>query len=340
MSRAPRHAGSSRRGFSLLELSASLLVIALVAGFGVQMSLGAIEAARRVKTQERLAAIRAALELYAKTQGYLPCPANRQYTPSADSNFGEEFGRPGATCVTSAPGVIQVGSGFIGAVPVRSLGLPDNYAADAWDNKFTYAVSSLHVTGPGSYAGNDGTIRVFYGDRTGTNYVVTSATNRAASPPTISPGAGATYVVVSHGPDGRGAYPLYGTAVATACSTGGGDARNDVENCDDANLDFYDTAYNDGPIAATYFDDYVTWGSAALARSPVSTTFLGCGSQCEAWCAPCAGSTTDLPVITPTAAPAGLTNPVLCRKIITNTSPCQATCVWAGLHSSGYFRCP
>lgn len=425
----------ARHGFSLLELSVVLAIISLVAAAGISLASGALKAADRVTTQERLNTIKLALDSYTKLYGYLPCPADRAKV-TTDTDFGVEkrTGPPGTTCTVSSPGIVSVTGAYYGGVPTRTLGLPDNYAGDAWGNKLTYAVSSNQVTNSASAAGSDGALNVRYGERTGTFYTVTTqrvqvnftgVTNPAgntarfavastsgiavgtivtpvstnfgkgsfavtafsnnawievnlgvAVPATEAgtltwqtPGPAASYVVVSHGPDGRGAFPTAGTAVPAVklciavaanssplpCSVAADATKcNDIENCNEVNggsdVTFYDTSYNDGPNAAQYFDDYVVWGSNASARVAVNNTaYTSCTSGCESWCAPCTGSYNYPGAF---AVPAGLTtnltNPVLCNKVLYSSSTnCFASCFWSGTALTAaaggvgaYSRCP
>lgn len=336
-----------QRGFTLLEMAVVLGIIALIVGFGLSLGDNALKSADRVEAQERLVTIQMALDNYAAAHGYLPCPYSRALVPANDVTFGVE-NRSGTTCTASGAGLVSVSSTFIGGVPVRTLGLPDSYAGDPWGNKYTYAVSASHVGSAVSYGATDPTLTVMMGDRTvaGTFYSISASTNRAISPSTsaaitpntsgpTSTGAGATYVVVSHGPSGLGAFPMNGTAVVNACGTSN---KIDVENCNDTNATFYDALYNDNGADAQFFDDYVVWASNALVRGPIVTTYAGCGvGVCEPWCAQCTGTLADVPV-----AASALTNPVLCQKVITNATSCNATCVWAGTVTAGgnIVRCP
>lgn len=170
---APHHSVPINRrqgGFTLLELSIVLGILALIAGAGLSMAAGALRAADRVTTEERLNTIKFALDSYAATYGYLPCPANRTLAATT-SNFGMEE-RSGATCTATPPGTVASGNVWIGAVPVRTLGLPDPYASDAWGNKLTYATSdALTGNGPASIATQNGNLLLRYGDRTTSNIV-------------------------------------------------------------------------------------------------------------------------------------------------------------------------
>lgn len=416
----------THHAFSLLELSIVLGIIALIAGAGMTMATGALKTADRITTQERLATIKIALDSYAKASGYLPCPFNRTLSPS-NAGFGVED-RSGGNCnnaaagVTAPPGLILANNTWFGGVPVRALGLPDSYAADAWGNKLTYAVSANHIGNPTVYPSTAGAITIKFGLRaaspssyaassqrmslsftsaaagvagtrlimptTGSiingtlvhvngtvhkgSYIVanrtatvieltgnTSTTTDTGNVEWLEPGASATYAVVSHGPDGRGAFPLSAavipaikqcndgvTATTTSpapCPLGTNTSCIDIENCNDSvDAIFYDTTYNDNAIAAQYFDDFIVWGSNALVRTPVSTSlYTACPTgTCEAWCATCStnypGASLSAPPTTITAGTA-----VLCKKVITTASTtCSASCFWAGTTAAGYQKCP
>lgn len=409
MIRHTHHKESYRRGFSILELVVVLGIIALIAGAGLTMATGAIKAADRVTTQERLNTIKLALDSFAKTYGYLPCPANRNIVPT-NANFGIE-NRSGVNCgANNPPALVVVGDVVTGALPVRTLGLPDNYAGDAWGGKFTYAVAVTLVASPTSYsttigtglalrygtlassfklgnsrnvitggtASNSGGLRVTFGSTTDpasgrtittadrayiaspsykgtfTPTAVTATTVDFASIPFTNADAGAVsiawlthnggqaYVVISHGADGRGAFPINGTAVPSSkpCNA----SASDGINCND-DATFLDGFFNDGSQVSVYFDDYVVYGSHENSRAVFNptlytSTLSSCpAGTCEAWCAGCA---INYPgggnVIPPPAITSATT---LCRKIITsNASQCTASCFWSGITATGFARCP
>jgi len=326
-------------GYTLLELSVVLLVLALIAGFGISLGQNIMQGSDRITTQQRLVSIQTALNSYAQQYGYLPCPSSRALLPT-DSAFGVEQriatpgAYPAARCdTTTSPALKIVPSAvapsiYIGAVPTQTLGLPANYAADAWGNKFLYAVSYQHVSGSDSYFTQDGPITVNFSD--GVNsYPIT--TNRLGVT-----GAGAVYAVVSHGADGKGGYAFNSTTQTIACTAGAIDSGN----CDDGDAIFYDAAFNDGDsTSASFFDDYIIWGSNKLNRAPVLSPTSGYTSAgygglsgttcpagvCEAWCAPCFNQ----PIYTPDPAAANPMQIYVCSSTITSAAPnCEAKCIY------------
>ena len=223
---------SAQRGFTLIELAIVLVVITILIG-GLAVPLSAqIQARRIAETKRSLEAAREAIIGYAlshvatgqcdckydftgpvpvrvpastcpvslcpvtstadldipTTRPYLPCPDDGSGTP------GNEGGRrTDGKCLTSR-----------GGLPWRALGLDE---ADAWGQRFTYAVAA-------DFSGN-------------TSGFVSTPTP-SASPLRVYPDAscagtpiadGMAAVIVSHGPNGRGAQnksggtPLAPTAV-------------------------------------------------------------------------------------------------------------------------------
>lgn len=307
----------AQRGFSLLELAVVLAILGVVLGFGINIGKNALEGSNRLSTLERLQLVKQSLEAYAERNGYLPCPAPTAVTPTS-ATYGMESRNAvaGSGCVAGSGVVLDAGSSSVwyGAIPFRTLGLDDGFGGDAWGNKLTYAVSASHignsVTGINAYAGTTGTIAI----RNGTRATYTTLTTL----PTGAPGAAATFAVISHGRNLRGATRVNSTAASVAC---GADATQiDVENCDNGNAILFDSDFNPGTQAATQFDDFIVWGTNALARNPVIALPNACPTGvCESWCATCQTSGRSSPPGTPTR---------VCAKFIVSTTPCEATCVW------------
>lgn len=227
-------------GFSLLELSIVLVIIALMVGFGLEIGLSTLKTSEINVTKQRLAQVKEAIELYQANNGRFPCPAPLNAIPGAAA-FGIEdncANPPAAGLADVAGGDGTASAVRVGMLPIKNLNLPEDYAKDAWNNKILYAVTkSLAVP---AYAGN-GNVQVE--DSSGN--LVTVLPERAA------------WFSASHGPNQEGAVGLRLAAAAIACNATV--QAKDDENCD-ADALFFDTQFNDGDVAAQYFDDFAVWG--------------------------------------------------------------------------------
>lgn len=306
----------TQSAFSLIELAVVLVILGILLAAGITMGQSAVKSAERLNTLERMAVIKQALDAYAARNGYLPCPGNPT-TLATSASYGSESrnATAGLGCVAVAGQVFQVSGVWYGSLPVRNLGLDDSFMRDPWNGKLTYAVSGLHVgtTGNGwnSYAANNGAIEI----RTGTVASYRTVTTTTAG----GPGASATYTVVSHGRNGRGAYP--GTAATARACTGTTGNEIDLQNCDRADAIFFDTTFNEGTQDTTQFDDYIVWGSNMMVRNPPVALPTACHTgTCESWCATCeAANSSDVP--------AGAVR--VCAKFMTSPLPtCTARCIW------------
>lgn len=210
-------------GFTLIEISIALIFFGLLVGAAVT-GLKAVEGAERTQvTNERLSNIQDAISIYIQRNGFAPCVAGRTHAVNT-AEYGREQLNAGVRDCTVAPNpagapevaefyrVDQFGTNVqIGAVPARSLNLPDDHMYDGWGNQFTYAVTESMTIDPAGYQANDGVIPV---------------QNSDATTPVLATDEG-MYVVVSHGRDGRGAFARNG-AQFQPCNA----ATRDGDNCD------------------------------------------------------------------------------------------------------------
>ena len=258
---------STRRdGFSLLEMSIVLVILGLLTAGG--LSIGGIMVAQQANTStnENLDEIQQALIDFVKTQGRLPCVAPLTVAPT-DGSFGTELEAGGCLTDTTASGgslravvpIVPTPSPpepseriiRIGGVPTRTLGLKDRMASDEFGNRFLYVVTENLTTHAGfNTATNLGQIGVRDGGG-GAGFILDPA----------SPNGGAAFMLISHGPDGKGAVRHKTNNVTNACGTG---SNLDVENCDVTNtgttaanlINFRDARFNNGDLPASFFDDF------------------------------------------------------------------------------------
>lgn len=130
---------ASKCGFTLLELSMVLIILSLMMAGLLAMLTQQSRIAQREELIRKLDAIEEGLVAYYKrssTQA-LPCPADHTLTVD-NAQFGTAVA---AGCAAIDSSYKDVNSSR-GAVPVRSIGLTDDYAFDPWGNLFTYVVGN------------------------------------------------------------------------------------------------------------------------------------------------------------------------------------------------------
>lgn len=260
-----RKAGKQQAGFTLLDLAVSMIVIGLIgAGFMATYQIYA-ESKAFGNTNSSFTGIKMALDNYYFENGSYPCPAD--ITLSADD---AQYGRAVTPC-TGGPLFVT------GGLPFKDLNVPMDFATDGWDNKFSYTVST-RLTDPATFAVDRGELLI-----TG----VDAAGNSVTFAPDGS-GFRAHYVVVSHGSDGAGAFPVEGGLIpATACPDAALQPRQN-ENCN-ADTTFFNSANAlSKAVGTTYFDDlllYTTeipsriWVEQQNGRDIVTDLSIGIGTR-------------------------------------------------------------
>ena len=226
------------KGFSLVELSVVLAVIGLLMGMGITVGVSQVESAKVKQTHNKIEAINKAMMAFRVANGRIPCPANLTLGPT-HTNSGIEASNPGycrAGAITAnfenGGGVATQGFIVAGAVPIKTLGLPNEFMYDGWGRKFSYAVNVL-LTAENGFRDvplyeTCGGLTVH--DPSGTK----PRTGNSATD------GGAAYVLTSHGKNGHGAY--YRGAGGWRVNAGSTNAQ-ELENCD-CNNAATATAYN------------------------------------------------------------------------------------------------
>lgn len=216
---------SQQAGFSLVEMGICLLIMSVLLVGGMYIYKTYKRDREVVNEQVARERIVSALAEFVQKNDRFPCPAPINLTPDS-TDFGKE---PAGCSAGSAPPASVVS----GMVPVYALNLPFQRATDIYSRKITYAVteSLTKVNGMSTNAA----IRV-----TSNNGEVRNA----------------QFVIVNHGPDGKGATSVMGTAPGIAC---GGPAP-DVENCDnDRDFNDYQFSSQRDPFNANHYDDNISY---------------------------------------------------------------------------------
>jgi len=182
--------GVAEAGFSLVELA----VVVVIIGVMMTMGLAAMNAARSNQafstTIQKQATIKQALINYIRNNTRLPCP---------DTDFAAPDGIENRT---TAGNTATACSAKFGLLPYVTLSLPRDAVQDGWGNFFSYQVSNTPPTTDWTLTAN------FYSGNTG----IITVNTRVGVAGTVTPLATSVVaVVVSHGPNGFGAYTIGGT---------------------------------------------------------------------------------------------------------------------------------
>jgi len=232
-----RNGHSSRAGFTLLELSVVLVIIATILGMGLVTFTANLKASQYNDTVTRIDEIEKALLNYAITNNRIPCPANLTLT-TASANYGLEAGASaGGTgtgeCVTGmtpAANFKSASGAEEGGVPTRALQLPDDYIYDGWGHKFRYAVDPSQT----KTAAPPAAVYSICG-LSSTGITVNDASGAART-------TAAAYAIISHGANGHGAYTSNGVML-----NAGSVNASELVNCH----------CNSSAVATTYTPTYV-----------------------------------------------------------------------------------
>lgn len=237
------------KGFTLFEMAITLTVLSVL--------LASIFTLIPVKQEEQnidevnanLTRIQQALDSFFNQNGYLPCPApltaqfsdvSSQIGVAQDCTAGSA---PTGITSYSAPG----GTIWIGAIPTRTLNLPDNLMFDPWNHRIEYAVVKGLAQSKSNYSSMTTTSSFFVIKDNYLNQINTDSFSASDSKAVNI----VAYTLYSHGKDGNGATNNAGNA--KSC----GSTSLDIENCNNDNI-FIDANYNSSS-GASYYDDYIRW---------------------------------------------------------------------------------
>ncbi len=214
-------------GFSMIELAIVILIIGIIAASTFSMGAQKIEEARLLQTNMKLDRIQEALMTFRKKNLRLPCPGDQALTQS-DTDYGMEAANPGR-CTGGVPAIAAAyvdAAGVVaeGAVPFNALGLPPDFMVDGWKRRFTYAVT-IKLTENEAFEVYD-----IYENCPSITVQNDSGANRTTD---------GAYVVLSHGPNGHGAF----TAQATRWNAGSTNV-SERANCNCLVNGAFDITYN------------------------------------------------------------------------------------------------
>lgn len=222
-------AGAWRKviGYTLIESALVLAVIGVMIGSGTASYRIWKKNAATATTANNLGVVMDAVAEFLVKNGRYPCTAPPDAARTSTAYGKEDCG--------------VAGSVIRGAVPFRTLNLPETLSEDGYHNRLHYVVTKV-LTSASTYASTSGAI--FVGDKNGTSVT--------------SPPGKVHFLAFSSGEDQAGAYNHEGRQTFPCAATG-----IDKLNCDSLTDNVYSTTQMAPVAGAGHFDDTVRIASSA-----------------------------------------------------------------------------
>lgn len=251
---------TSKRGFSLIELSVVITIVGILLYTTLSVGSAQITVSKIKQTNDKLDKIANALAIFYKTNNYLPCPASGS-TLITDNTFGTSGGSGASTTCANANG--NNSNVYTGVVPVRDLNLPDEFMFDGWNSRISYSISAYCVS---KAQWNTANVYKCTTDGAATGADDGAAINIAGRNGITWPNH-AAYVIISHGNNIVASYNRAGVRITTGASTASpkelANGSMNSSAADTYGATYYDMAINDGANAGNnFFDDIVRWSTA------------------------------------------------------------------------------
>jgi prepilin-type N-terminal cleavage/methylation domain-containing protein len=268
------------KGFSLVELSVALFIIALLLGGALIPLSTQVDVRNTAETRRNLDSIREAIIGFTQANGRLPCPASGTVA-AGTAGAGIEaltFAAPNTICTNP-----------FGVVPWTTLGVPET---DSWGRRFSYWVSPIFADGLGTATYNN-PFPTALGQSpacpltppltpipTQSSFALCSLGNLAVNTRNennhvaTAIGLALPAVIISHGKNGKGAYTPAGSTLAAP--TGADELANATHTIGPAGVTtFYSRTpttstspcSDAGPGAFCEFDDIVVMISSNVLMS-------------------------------------------------------------------------
>lgn len=126
-----------KKAFTLLEMSITILILGIILIGVVNFQIFTTKKSKENITIDRLGRIEQAIREYFLENEQLPCPSDLTIT-QADTSYGEELRTSGSCLVLNSDFLRN--HIIYGGVPTKTLGLTDDYAVDAWNDRIAYII--------------------------------------------------------------------------------------------------------------------------------------------------------------------------------------------------------
>jgi len=187
------------KAYTLIELSISLMIISLIMAGIFSMATGSVVKSKVSSTNDKINKIYRALGVYLITNKRLPCPASLNDGINDSANFGVESRPSSGDCGGFSGSTSNLRYGM---VPVRQLNLSSDYAVDDFGNKISYIIDKRYT---GDFMTNIVKDAASFGTAPSTQ-LMTIKEKQLDGTSVIDLSQVAIVVILSHGPNGLGAF--------------------------------------------------------------------------------------------------------------------------------------
>jgi prepilin-type N-terminal cleavage/methylation domain-containing protein len=269
MSSRIQHLRPRHHGFTLVELALVMGIVALLLG-GLMVPLSrSLEQKAIATTQASLETAQQALLGFALLNHRLPCPDIGNAGLESTYNTVAKTCSISPTTISPAPFSDPADASW-GHLPWATLGIS---GSDAWGNRLRYAVSTPLADTAGTTAGTTTSFRASVTSTTTSKLIaactmVAGVTIPGCGTSAVTPASNATFVVYSHGKNGKGAF-LMGSLTASAAPAG----SDEIQNLPDSTVlgstplsrrTFVSRSHTDEKSTAGEFDDLMVWMPAPV----------------------------------------------------------------------------
>ena len=140
----------SKKAFTMLEMSVVILILGIILIGTINFQIFTDKKSKENITTDKIARIEQAIREYFIENEKLPCPSDLTLS-STNTSYGEEL-RTSDVC-EAASSDFSSNNLIYGGVPTKTLGLTDDYAVDAWNDRIAYVIvkeygdSKIYLTG-------------------------------------------------------------------------------------------------------------------------------------------------------------------------------------------------
>lgn len=240
-------------GFSLVEMATVLVIMSLSAGMALSLATSKTISDRIALTEERMDVIELAIAEFVRQNGRIPCPASG-YQAVTSASFGvESMVDNGANNMNNCVGMYgSVGTVKRSDVPVRTLGLSDEYGFDGWGRRIYYTVDERYANSAVTFINCDGVTSSNCFELLPTDPDLSDAIDVGGAAGGSEKTSDAVYILQSFGANGHGATP----------KNGAGRIDKNVTDADEIENAHIDTAFDAQFVQkdmVTGFDDILRY---------------------------------------------------------------------------------